>query len=162
MGEAGRWVLRAYRVPREPSRPRIAVWRALERLGVARLGDGLVALPADARAREQLEWVAEEVTDHGGTATLWLATCASATQQDEVVAQLRAARAAEYQAVVDQARAAEPVTAADRLRLVRRLRADLGRIAARDYFPPPQREAAQLAVQRLAGVLLGRSPAGDL
>jgi hypothetical protein len=30
------------------------VWRKLERLGVARLGDGLVALPADARMRELL------------------------------------------------------------------------------------------------------------
>ena len=38
--------------------------------------------------------LAEEVTDHGGTATLWPATAASAAQQDEVVAQLRAARAA--------------------------------------------------------------------
>ena len=39
---AGRWVLLSYRIPREPSQPQIAVWRKLERLGVARLGDGLV------------------------------------------------------------------------------------------------------------------------
>ena len=48
---AGRsdWVLLAYRLPREPSTPRITVWRKLRRLGVAQLVDGLVALPADAR-----------------------------------------------------------------------------------------------------------------
>ena len=64
----GLWVLLCYRVPREPSAPRIAIWRKLKRLGVAQLGDGLVGLPADARTREQLEWVAEEVTEAGGSA----------------------------------------------------------------------------------------------
>src|SRR5260370_77373 len=71
MGKAEDWVLLAYRLPRVPSTPRSAVWRKLKRLGVAWLGDGLVALPADPRTREQLEWVAEEVTEHGGEAMLW-------------------------------------------------------------------------------------------
>src|SRR6266540_843167 len=43
-GGPGQWVLLSYRLPREPSTPRIGVWRKLERLGVTRLGDGLVAL----------------------------------------------------------------------------------------------------------------------
>ena len=58
-------MLLAYRLPREPSTPRIAVWRRLRRLGVAQLLDGLVALPLDARTKEQLEWVAEQVADAG-------------------------------------------------------------------------------------------------
>ena len=72
MSQAEDWVLLAYRLPRVPSTPRSAVWRKLKRLGVAWLGDGLVALPADPRTREQLEWVAEEVTEHGGEAMVWL------------------------------------------------------------------------------------------
>ena len=62
----------AYRLPREPSTPRIALWRKLRRLGVVQLVDGLVALPADARTKEQLEWLAEEVLDAGGEATVWV------------------------------------------------------------------------------------------
>src|SRR5215213_9321310 len=54
----GEWVLLTYRMPRDPSTPRISVWRKLKGLGVAQLGDGLHALPADARTREQPEWVA--------------------------------------------------------------------------------------------------------
>src|SRR5688500_11501901 len=50
------WVLLAYRLPREPSAPRLAVWRKLKRLGVAQLLDGLVGLPLDSRNREQLVW----------------------------------------------------------------------------------------------------------
>lgn len=51
----GTWVLLCYRLPREPSTPRITVWRNLKRLGIAQLADGLVTLPADARTREQLD-----------------------------------------------------------------------------------------------------------
>jgi hypothetical protein len=65
---AGDWVLLTYRLPREPSTPRASVWRKLRRLGVAQLADGLVALPEDARTREHLEWIADEVLAAGGTA----------------------------------------------------------------------------------------------
>src|SRR5712671_1575833 len=67
----GNWVLLSYRMPREPSTPRITIWRKLKRLGVAQLGDGLIALPADARTREHLDWIAEEIVESGGTAAVW-------------------------------------------------------------------------------------------
>ncbi|HZG95955.1 MAG TPA: Chromate resistance protein ChrB [Mycobacteriales bacterium] len=69
-GGTGDWVLLSYRLPREPSTPRITLWRQLRRLGVAQLGDGLVALPADARTREQLDWAAEAAIEAGGTASV--------------------------------------------------------------------------------------------
>jgi len=143
----GRWVLFAYRIPREPSAPRIAVWRKLERLGVARLGDGLVALPADARTREQFDWLADEVGEAGGAATVWLAEPAGPAQEREIAGEMRDARAAEYRAVIDEAAAAGPD---DRPRVVRRLRAELRRITRRDFFPPPERDAARAAVESLA------------
>ena len=48
------------------------MWRKLRRLGVAQVVDGLVALPAEARTREQLEWIAAEAIEAGGTAMVWL------------------------------------------------------------------------------------------
>jgi hypothetical protein len=146
---AGRWVLLSYRLPREPSTPRIGVWRKLERLGVARLGDGLVALPVDARTREQIDWLAEEITEAGGTATVWLATPGSAAQERAIAQTMRDARAAEYRTVIAQARAAADGTAVERTRATRRLRAELRRIARRDFFPSPQRDAAQAAINAL-------------
>jgi uncharacterized protein YdbL (DUF1318 family) len=158
-GSLGRWVLLAYRLPREPSNPRVAVWRKLERLGVARLGDGLVALPADARTREQLEWLAEEVLEAGGTATVWLATPGSAAQERAIAETMRAARAAEYRAVTDQAQAAAAgAGAAERTRTARRLRGELRRIARRDFFPPTEREAARAAVDALAADAAADAP----
>jgi hypothetical protein len=144
------WVLLAYRLPRVPSTPRSAVWRKLRRLGVAQLGDGVVALPADARTREQLEWVAEDVTDHGGEATVWLSRPLGATAGAAVVSRMTAAIEAEYDAVADEAVAVSTADAATRRRTAARLRRELHRIQGRDFFSCPQREAALQAVEDLA------------
>lgn len=142
------WVLLCYRVPREPSTPRIAVWRKLKRLGVAQVGDGVVALPADARTREQLEWVAEDVEQAGGVAMLWTARPASTQDERRLAQQMAAARAGEYGHVHQQAQAAS--AAKDPAAVVRRLRAELRRIERRDFFPPPGRAATRAAVDDLA------------
>ena len=150
--DRGEWVLLCYRMPREPSTPRIAVWRKLRRLGVVQVGDGLVALPADARTREQLEWVAEDVEQAGGTAMLWTARPDSEAQERRLAAEMAAARAVEYRQVHDAAIAA---TTAEGGRVaaaavLRRLRAELRRVERRDFFPPPERAQAREAVRALA------------
>src|SRR5215211_7381913 len=99
----GQWVLLAYRLPREPSTPRIALWRALRRLGAVQLLDGLVALPADARTREQLEWLADDVVQAGGEASVWLAQPGSAAQERALAGRMQAEAAADYRRIVDAA-----------------------------------------------------------
>jgi hypothetical protein len=153
MADVIEWVLLAYRLPREPSTPRITVWRKLRRLGVAQLLDGLVALPADARTREHLEWIADEVVAAGGTATVWLGRPGSAAQQRNLGAAMSAAVADDYTAVVAAARSAAGADEAERRRVLARLRRELHRIGQRDYFPPPEREDARQAVNRLSAAL---------
>src|SRR5204862_84030 len=101
------WVLLAYRLPREPSTPRSALWRKLRRLGAAQVLDGLAALPLDARNREQLEWLAEEVVDAGGEATIWVGELGSATQERELASRMAEAVAAESRGLIDDALAAK-------------------------------------------------------
>jgi hypothetical protein len=142
------WLLLAYRMPREPSTPRIAVWRKLGALGVAKLGDGLVGLPFEARSREQLEWVADEVVEAGGEATLWTARLTSAAAERVLVDRMAESIAAEYRALMATATEAGrevPV----RSQAVARLRRELRRIARRDYFAPPEAEQARQAVEAL-------------
>jgi len=147
------WTLLAYRVPREPSTPRIAIWRRLKKLGVAQIGDGLVALPADARTTEALEWVADDVVEAGGAATLWQARLTSRAAQREVIAELVAARAAEYTALTAKAEAALVATVpshAEAMRRLRLLRRELRAVQRRDFFAPPERQQAQVAIKALA------------
>ncbi len=139
-----------YRLPREPSAPRLALWRKLKRLGVAQMGDGLVALPADARTREQLEWAAEEVEETGGTAGVWLASPATRALERDVAEPMNRARATEYVEIAEQADQAATSADADRVQVLRRLRAQMRRVERRDFFRPPERERARQALRNLS------------
>ena len=147
------WVLLSFRLPREPSTPRIALWRKLKALGAAQLLDGLVALPLGSRNREQLEWLAGEVTEAGGEATIWIGRLASAAQERELVERMQDAVAADYRALIDEVEAVPAQPAGRRRRSLGRLRRELRRIRQRDYFPPPERELAQQAVDDLASAI---------
>jgi uncharacterized protein YdbL (DUF1318 family) len=148
--DTGEWVFLTYSLPRDPSAPRLALWRRLKRLGVAQLADGLVALPADARTREQLEWAADEALAAGGNAGVWLARPTARAQERELAHSMNTARAAEYQAVIEQATASLSASEVDRARALRRLRAENHRIRRRDFFRPAERERARQALAALA------------
>ena len=152
MADRLEWVLLAYRLPREPSTPRIALWRRLRRLGVVQVLDGLVALPADARTKEQLEWLADEVIEAGGEAMVWLGRPGSAADERGLAARMAAAIRAEYEEVIGDAEAAVSEPGGVRRRTYARLRRQLSRIERRDFFPPPERERARQAAAELAGV----------
>jgi hypothetical protein len=152
MSDGMDWVLLAYRLPREPSTPRITLWRKLRRLGVVQVLNGLVALPADARTKEQLEWLADEVVEAGGEASVWMGRPGSAGDERRLATRMAAAICAEYEEVIADARAAAREPAAVRRRVAARLRRQLSRIERRDFFPPAQRELARQAAQELADV----------
>jgi hypothetical protein len=152
------WVLLAYRLPREPSTPRSGLWRKLRRLGAAQVLDGLAALPLDARNREQLEWLADEVVEAGGEATIWVGELTSAAQERELARSMAEAVAADYRTLIADAEAARLEPPGRRRRTLGRLRRELRRIRSRDYFPARERELAQQAVEEL--VALVEEPVG--
>lgn len=145
-----RWVLLAYRLPREPSTPRISLWRKLRRLGAVQIVDGLVALPLDARTREHFEWLADEVLAAGGEASVWLAEPTLRAEHDELAARMTEAVAAEYRAVIDGAAAARDEDRIHRRRALARLRRQVRNIDARDFFSAPAGDDARRAVRHLA------------
>ena len=144
------WVQLAYRLPREPSTPRIAVWRRLRRLGAVQIVDGLVALPRDSRTQEQLEWLADEIVEAGGEATIWIATAGSAGHEQDLATRMAARVAGEYGSVIAAADAARKKEPTARRRTLARLRRTLHAISSRDFFPPPDRELARQALDDLA------------
>jgi hypothetical protein len=139
-------VLLVYRLPREPSRHRVAVWRKLRDLGALYLQDGVAALPEDAVTREQLEWLQLRVREAGGEATLWEARPGTMAEEAELVEAFRSSREEAYKAIIARAqrlrRKAQMGGGAlsERLgKLEREFRAE----RRRDYFRSPLRlEAA--------------------
>ena len=150
---AQEWVLLAYRLPREPSTPRIAVWRKLARLGVARLLDSLVALPRDRQTQEHFEWLAEEITEAGGEATIWFAVPGSRSQQRDLSTAMAQRVAEEYRDLIRSIAEARRDTPALRRRALGRLRRELRAIEGRDYFPPREGERARRALQQLVSAV---------
>jgi len=140
------WVLLSYRIPREPSTPRIAVWRKLKDLGVAKIGDGLVALPADVRTQEHLEWIAETVREADGEAIVWTASPTPRRIGRELALEMSAERNAEYSALLDEVNAESPPGS----RAIQRWRREWRRISRRDYFLAEQRDRARLAISAAA------------
>src|SRR5262249_12786831 len=112
--------------------------------------DGLVALPLDARTREQLEWIGDEIVDAGGEATIWIGRLASARAERDVAGRMAATVAAEYQRVIDAAADANDRDPVARRRTFERLRRELRRVGQRDFFPPTERDRAHEAVDQLA------------
>jgi hypothetical protein len=153
MAAIGEWVLLAYRLPREPSGPRVTVWRKLRRLGAVQLVDGLVALPASSQNRERFDWLADEVLEAGGEAWTFDAAAGSKGQQRALAARLTHAAAEDYRALLEEAEVL--LATRDRLsrRSVERLRRELRRIEDRDPFPPKERAKTRRAIDRLTARL---------
>ena len=64
--------------------------------------------------------------------------------------------AADYDAITAEADASAAESEAVRRRVMARLRRELQRVERRDYFPPNERDAAKVAVERLAATVVAR------
>jgi hypothetical protein len=157
------WILLTSRLPREPSRLRLGVWRRLRRLGAVLIHDAVWALPSDAKTREACEWLAEEIEEHVGTSWVWEAAGLSAVQDRALVELFRREADARYAEIAASAKAIRDValrgrrrgrrarpkdadTLSQALRQLRGLDRALRLEARRDYFRAAGRAPAAAAV----------------
>ena len=66
------WLLLQYKIPVNPSAPRVYIWRKLKRLGALLNLDSILVLPDRPHTLEHLQWLAAEIIELGGEALLWL------------------------------------------------------------------------------------------
>ena len=95
------WLLLVYRIPREPTAGRVFVWRKLKQLGAIALQDAVWVLPQSPRTHEQLQWLASEITELDGDATLWQATQLYATNSAALRRQFTEAVETEYRQILE-------------------------------------------------------------
>jgi hypothetical protein len=148
--ERPRWVLLVYRIPREPSRHRVAVWRKLRDLGALYLQDGVAALPEDAVTREQMEWLQLRVREAGGEATLWEARPGTVAEEGELVRIFRASREEAYRAIIAEAeriRRKAQMGGGALLEQLGKLEREFRAERRRDYFRSPLRTEAATALK---------------
>jgi hypothetical protein len=123
------WVLLTYSVASEPAAPRVYVWRKLKRLGAILVDGAAWVLPATPRTQEQFQWLAAEIAELGGEATLWEADATMAGQAEALVAQFLAQVDEVYAGILAELEGEDP----DLVALSRRYQ----QAAMSDYFQSP-------------------------
>jgi hypothetical protein len=157
-----RWLIFIYRIPREPSRPRVAAWRKLKTLGALYLQDGVAALPEDAVTREQLQWLQLNIREAGGEATLWDAAPETISEEKRLVESFRDAREEGYRAIIDEAerlrRKSELGADEEALRKeLSKVERDFRAERRRDYFHSPLRKEALSALKAAQRTVKGNT-----
>ena len=146
--EPAYWLLLIHQLPTKPGYPRVKVWRRLQGLGAVAVKSTVYALPAGEQAREDFEWLLKELVELGGEGMIWEARLVDGLSDDDVRALFNAARAEDYDAISKEARALAGAMGAEggqgeaRARLTR-LRAEVARVAAIDFFGANGRETVE-------------------
>jgi ChrB-like protein len=103
MTEVRRWLLLIYRVPSQPSRLRVAVWRDLKRLGALYLQQAVCVLPDVSDVRSRLEEVRRRIDEMDGGKTIFLELDSVTDDvRQQFVDGFRANSAKEYAEIVEE------------------------------------------------------------
>jgi len=103
--EACKWLILVYKIPAEPSRHRVAVWRRLKEKGAVYLQNSVCILPDSPSGRSIFHALAEEITAAGGESILLLAEPLETAAHEKVVERFNAERDGEYGELLEQCEA---------------------------------------------------------
>ena len=163
------WRLFIYRLPTNPSRTRVAVWRELRRLGALPLQQSVVVAPEAGGLAARLDAVEARILAEDGTVYHYRLTDLSAAQHERLIAEWNRVRDHEYAEIVEECETkfrrevefelfrgnltgseAEEIEAD-----LEKIRAWFGRVRARDVFAASGRAAAEGAIAECQRLLDG-------
>jgi hypothetical protein len=156
----GRWLLLIHQLPPKPAYLRVKVWRRLQGLGAVTIKNTVYVVPRTDGTLEDFQWVAREIVEAGGEATICAASFIEGLADDQVEALFRAARDADYRQLADEARellaavSRRSGAAPDGSRLglesdFNRLQKRLSSVSAIDFFDAPGRAVAEAVMLQL-------------
>jgi len=99
-----RWLLLIHQIPPKPNYLRVKVWRRLQRLGAVAVKNSVYVLPRSEQAQEDFQWVAREIVEGGGDASICEARFMEGLSDEQVEAIFHAARDVDYAQVAEAAR----------------------------------------------------------
>ena len=151
-----------HQLPPKPVGLRVKVWRRLQQQGAIAIKNSVYALPLSDSAREDFQWLAREIAENGGEATVCAAELVEGLTDAQVHALFNAARDGQYAELTEEAR--QLVTVGERRKndeawplAVSKLRKRLEEVVAIDFLGAPGRMAAEALVVRLERLLAERS-----
>ena len=150
------WLLLTYKVPAEPSKFRVAIWRRIRSLGAVYMQNSICVLPRTTEHHRQLRMVQADIERAGGEAVLFETLSLEAKQEARVVAYFKHDRdqdyeefldkCADYKKEVDKEIKADHYTFAELKENdedLKKLKNWLERIRTLDFYGAPARAAAE-------------------
>jgi hypothetical protein len=146
------WLLLIHQVPNSPSYLRVKMWRRLQKVGAVPVKNAVYVLPRSDQSIEDFHWIAREIIESGGDASVCEATFIEGITTGEVVELFRSARQADYSTLISEieeidgqvrksARAEESTSGS--VGSVSRLREKLTEIESIDFFGCPEKDQAE-------------------
>ena len=155
--EISTWLLLLYTLPVKRTTARVNLWRKLKKFGAVQLMTSAYVLPDEAVQYERLQWLAKEIRDAGGDATLIRVAGIEGMANTQIVQMFNDARAAEYKEVNEACRAA---IAGRKMMKVGDLATEFGRQQRRfreikevDYFKSAAGGDAEMVLARMEKLL---------
>jgi hypothetical protein len=149
------WLLLLYSLPTRQKTERVAVWRRLKRIGAVQIKTSTYLLPGNSPQYEHFQWLAQQIRDFGGDATLVRVREIEGLSNEKLIALFNRARDEEYGAIkkalhafLARGKKADPeIKAAELGRLTRQFRA----IREIDFFQSARGEDVQMLLRRAEG-----------
>lgn len=96
------WLHLVYKIPRNPSKIRVYVWRKLKKLGAILLHESVWCLPANPKTKEHFQWLAVEIQELGGEATLWESRLVLGMNDECIIKEFLSQVDKEYTEILDE------------------------------------------------------------
>jgi len=154
--EPSAWLLMTYKVPAEPSKLRVGIWRRIRSLGAVYLQNSVCVLPTSTDHQRQLRMVQSDIEQGGGEAVIFETTALDAKQEELVVARFKHDRDQDYEEFLDKCadykREVDKEVQADHYTFaelkendedLKKLKGWLEKIKALDFYGAPARAAAE-------------------
>lgn len=90
------WLLLLYSLPKQGGSARVGIWRKMKKSGALPFKASAYLLPNRPELFERFQWLAQQVQDAGGEATLAFVSKLEGISHDEMVRQFNEARTAAY------------------------------------------------------------------
>lgn len=96
------WLLLTYKVPPEPAKKRIALWRRLKGMGAVYLQNGVCLLPKTDDHTRRLKMIENEIAEMAGESVILKTIALDQAQENKVVGRFKADRDEEYVEFLDK------------------------------------------------------------
>ena len=96
------WLLLTYKVPPEPAKKRIALWRKLKGMGAVYLQNGVCLLPKTDEHVRRLKMIENDITEMAGESVILETIALDPSQQDKVLTRFKADRNEQYLEFIDK------------------------------------------------------------